>query len=118
MADVTIKRIDQLESHGGQGNFNYAGKGLGVASWGMNVLRVPAGWSDYPDHDHSKDGQEEVYIVLVGSARLQAGGEEFALEPGVLARVGPGQKRKIVPGPQRSRFWRSAAPGQGVRPRS
>jgi len=99
MADITIKRFDDLESYNREGRFCYAAKSLGVSSWGMNVLCLPAQWSDYPEHDHVKDGQEEVYVVLDGSASLQAGTETFTLEPGLLARVGPGQKRKIVPGP-------------------
>jgi len=97
MADVTVKRIDELEGYKGQ--FLYAGKGLGVTAWGMNVLRLPANWADYPEHDHAKDGQEEVYILLHGSAVLKAGAESWVLEPGTLARVGSAQKRTIVPGP-------------------
>ena len=96
MADVTVKRFDELESYGGQ--FLYAGKGLGVTAWGMNVLKLPPKWADYPEHDHAKDGQEEVYLVLQGSARLQTGGESWNLHPGMLARVGSGQPRKIIPG--------------------
>lgn len=96
MMDVTVKRIDDFEGY--QGQFLRAGKGLGVMAWGMNVLKLPPNWADYPDHDHEKDGQEEVYVVLEGSAKLQAGGENWNLEPGVLARVGPRQKRKITPG--------------------
>ena len=99
MADVTVKKIDEFGSYSGQGRFNYAAKGLGVTAWGMNVLRLPAGWADYPDHDHAKDGQEEAYVVLDGTATLHADGESFDLAKGVLARVGPTQKRKIVPGP-------------------
>ncbi len=96
MVDVTVKRIDELEGY--QGQFLNAGKGLGVTAWGMNVLKLPPNWADYPDHDHVKDGQEEVYIVLTGSAKLQAEGENWNLAPGMLARVGPRQKRKITPG--------------------
>jgi mannose-6-phosphate isomerase-like protein (cupin superfamily) len=97
MADVTVKRIDELEGY--QGRFLYAGRGIGVKAWGMNVLRLPPGWSDYPLHDHTKDDQEEVYIVLEGSAELEADAERWTLAPGTLARVGAAQKRKIVPGP-------------------
>lgn len=96
MADVTVKRFDELESHGGM--FLYARKGLGVTAWGMNIERLPAGWSEYPEHDHAEDGQEEVFVVLEGTATLEADGESWTLEPGVLARVGPATKRKIVPG--------------------
>src|ERR1043165_4661606 len=98
MADVTVKHLDELDSYAGQ--FLYAGKGLGVTAWGMNVARLPAGWQDYPEHDHAEQGQEEVYVVLEGSARLAADGETWQLEPGTLARVGPAQRRKITPGEQ------------------
>ena len=119
MADVTIKRFDDLESYNGEGRFRYAAKSLGVSSWGMNILELPARWSDYPEHDHAKDAQEEVYLVLEGSARLQAGGETFELTPGVLARVGPGQKRKIVPGPSGVTLLAlGGTPGKAYTPRS
>jgi len=97
MADVTVKRFDELESY--QGRFLYAGKALGVKSWGMNILKLPGSWEDYPEHDHESDGQEEVYLVLEGAAKLEAGGKSWTLAPGMLARVGASQKRKIVPGP-------------------
>jgi hypothetical protein len=97
MADVTFKRFEELDSY--QGQFVYAGRGLGVTSFGMNVLRLPPSWPDYPEHNHAKDGQEEVYVVLQGSARLTAGEESWDLLPGTLVRVGAAQKRKIVPGP-------------------
>ncbi len=97
MADVTLKRFDEFESY--QGQFLYAGRGLGVTAWGMNVLKLPPNWADYPDHDHAKEDQEEVYVVLAGSAWLSAGGESWDLVPGALVRVGAAQKRKIVPGP-------------------
>jgi quercetin dioxygenase-like cupin family protein len=104
MSDVTLKRIEELGSYDGPHaisgiRFRYAAKDLGVSAWGMNVLELDAGVTRYPEHDHAKDGQEEVYVLLRGSATLQAGEEAFALEPGVLVRVGPRQKRKLVPGP-------------------
>ena len=96
MADVTVKRFDELESY--QGQFIYAGKGIGVTAWGMNILKLPPSWDGYPDHDHAEDGQEEAYVVLQGKATLQAEGKSWVLEPGTLARVGAAQKRKLVPG--------------------
>jgi mannose-6-phosphate isomerase-like protein (cupin superfamily) len=98
MADVTVKHIDDLESHGGNGRFLFARKGLGVTSFGMNVERFPAGYADYPDHDHEKDGQEEVYFVIEGSVTMHADDETFELTPGTFARAAPGPKRRLVPG--------------------
>ena len=97
MPDVTVKHLDELESYAGQ--FLYAGKGLGVTAWGMNVERLPPHWEDFPHHDHSEEGQEEVYVVLDGRATLEADGERWELERGTLARVGAQQKRTITPGP-------------------
>ena len=96
MPDVTFKSFDDFENH--EGLFLYAAKGLGVKSWGMNVERLPANWDGYPEHDHAEDGQEEVYVVLEGSVTLQADGESWELAPGSMARVGPEQKRTVVPG--------------------
>jgi len=98
MSDITVKRLEEMESYKGEGQFVYAGKSLGVTSLGMNVLRLPANWADYPEHDHASEKHEEVYIVLKGRATLKAEGKTWTLEPGMYARVGPEPKRKIVPG--------------------
>jgi len=71
---------------------------LGVTSFGMQIENLPAHSESYPEHDHAEDGQEEVFTALRGSARLVVGGKEFKLVPGVFARVGKGEKRRIVPG--------------------
>ena len=42
--------------------------------------------------------QEEIYTTLTGRATLHVGGEQHALEPGVFARVGAAEKRKITTG--------------------
>lgn len=96
--DVTIKHLNELESYKGEGQFNYAAKSLGVTAWGMNLLKLPPNWQDYPDHDHEHDAQEEVYVVLEGGAVLRAGEKSWELTPGTMVRVGAGQKRKITPG--------------------
>lgn len=123
MSDVTAKRIEELEFYEGPRTvpgirFRYAGRSLGISAWGMNVLEIEAGSTRYPEHDHAKDGQEEVYVVLRGSATLQAGGDRFTLEPGVLVRVGPSQKRKILPGPDGVTLLAlGSTPGKAYEPR-
>ena len=95
MADVTVKTIDELEASMG-GGFKHVARSLGMTSLGVNILDIPPGYGDYPEHDHSEDGQEELYIPIAGSATLRVAGEEHRLEPGVLVRVGAGTPRKIV----------------------
>ena len=87
--------IDELDNYGGQ--FLYAAKGVGVTAWGMNLLRLPPNWPDYPEHDHAEQDQEEVYVILDGKATLHADGESWEMKPGMLARVGSSQKRKFAP---------------------
>ena len=95
MADVTIKRLEEFEGIFG-GGMRRVRAGLGVTSFGIQVIELPPDFSMYPTHDHSHDEQEEVYLALGGRAKLQVDDEEFELEPGVFARVGPGQPRKLV----------------------
>jgi uncharacterized protein YjlB len=55
----------------------------------------------YPEHDHSGDGQEEVYTALAGQAAIRIGGDggdEHPLEPDTWIRVPAGVKRKIITG--------------------
>lgn len=118
MADVTIRRLEELESI--WGGFYRVRAGLGVSSFGIAVMELPAGFGDYPEHDQTHDGQEEVYTVLEGSATLRvggAGGEEHSLEPGVWARVGAAEKRRITTGAEPARVLAvGAPPGEAYSP--
>jgi hypothetical protein len=107
MSDVTLKQINEMDGiHGGVAR--RARAELGVTAWGMQVFNLPANWDGYPEHKHDADSfdpnQEEVYIPLEGSATLLAEGEEYELVPGMMARVGPAQPRRILPGPTGIRF--------------
>src|SRR5512136_3244233 len=102
MTDTKARRIEDIPFYQGPGaipgiRFHSAGRELGVTSWGMNVLEIDAGVTAYPEHDHVKDGQEEVYVVLEGGGTLEAGGDRLDLSRGMLVRVGPSTRRKIVP---------------------
>ncbi len=97
MADLTVKRTEDFEATF-RGGMLKARSGLGVTSFGMQILQFPANADRYPEHDHAHDRQEEVYIVLEGEVTLSAGGEDYRLEPGVFARVGPSESRKLVTG--------------------
>jgi mannose-6-phosphate isomerase-like protein (cupin superfamily) len=104
MGDFTITRTEDMETIF-EGIVHRARASLGASSVGMQVMHFPPGWEGYPNHDHINDSadendlrQEEIYIALDGYATLIVDGEEHRLEPGVFARVGPRQKRRIVPG--------------------
>jgi len=100
MADVVVRRIEDLprqQIKGGE--MVFARAGLGVTSFGLQVERLPPGFLF--GHDETESGQEEVYVVLEGSVTLRVAGDEFLLERGVIARIGPQEWREIrgrVPG--------------------
>jgi hypothetical protein len=107
MSDVTVVAIDDMEGiH--EGLVRRARAQLGVTAWGMQVLTLPPNWDGYPLHNHDAEAfdpnQEEVYIPLEGDARLLVDGQELELRPGVMARLGPAQLRRIVPGDGGIRF--------------
>lgn len=98
MSDVTVKRTEDFEAIFG-GGFRRVRAGLGVTSFGVAVMDLPPNFEHFPEHDQTHDGQEEVYTALSGHATLRVGGDEdHELEPGVWARVGPGEKRKLITG--------------------
>jgi mannose-6-phosphate isomerase-like protein (cupin superfamily) len=98
MSDYTVKRFDEMEPILG-GVFRRARASLGASAFGMQVLEMPAGADFYPNHDHAHDGQEEVYVVLGGSADFDIDGERVHVEPETAVRVAPRTKRQIHPGP-------------------
>jgi mannose-6-phosphate isomerase-like protein (cupin superfamily) len=107
MADVTLARFDEMEPLY-DGIARRARATLGVTAWGMQLITLPPLWDGYPDHAHDATvedaDQEEVYVPLEGSAELWAESERFELRPGMMVRVGPEQRRRIVPGQEGIRF--------------
>ncbi len=112
MSDYAVKRIDEMEAVF-QGAFKRARAELGVESFGMQVIDMPANYEHYPDHDHTHDSQEEVFVALRGGGEIEIAGERFPLDSDHIARVGPGIKRKIWPGPDGIRLLAlGGVPGQ------
>jgi hypothetical protein len=96
-ADFTVVDIDDCQSVPAyEAELIFLRHGLGIGSFGMQVERQPEHYQAYAQHDESDSGQEEIYTLIEGSARLLVGGDEHALRPGVFARVGPNTRRKIV----------------------
>jgi mannose-6-phosphate isomerase-like protein (cupin superfamily) len=98
MSTHAVKKIDEMEAVYG-GAFKRARAELGVESFGMQILDLPGGFEGHPEHDHAKDGQEEVFIALSGGGEIEIAGERFPLDADHLARVASGTMRKVWPGP-------------------
>ncbi len=112
MADCDVKRIDDMEG-AFLGSFKRVRAELGVSSFGIQVIDLPPSFDRYPSHDHSADGQEEVFVVLRGTGELEVDGERFPLDGDHIARVGPAASRKIYSGPEGLRVLAlGGVPGQ------
>jgi hypothetical protein len=100
MSNFTAKRIGEMEAGYG-GGFVKVRAELGVSSFGMQIIQLPPDYAEYPEHDESDSGQEEVYLALGGSGWIEiAGDDRVDLDGETLVRVGPGVKRKVFAGPQ------------------
>jgi uncharacterized cupin superfamily protein len=101
MPTVTIKHYREIPAYDGPHaiekiRFRSARPALEVSAWGMNVLELDPGCEVCPRHDHTADGQEEVYVVLEGSVELVLPGERRTLSQGTFARVPPEVTRQLV----------------------
>ncbi|HET6174142.1 MAG TPA: hypothetical protein VFD90_16140 [Gaiellales bacterium] len=90
--------------------------GLGLSAFGVNVLDFGPDYTT-SEHTESASGQEELYLVLRGSATLLVGEpgkeERVELAPDVVARVAPDARRLFQTGSDGARLLIvGGAPGQ------
>lgn len=111
-----MKQIDEMEAVY-LGAFKRARAELGVEAFGMAVIDLPPGFGNYPEHDHSHDRQEEVFLAMRGSGEIEIDGERFPLDDNHIARVGWRARRKIWAGPEGIRLLAlSGRPGHLYEP--
>lgn len=89
---------DAAEVEAVNGVFRPIRRALGGQAFGVNQEDWPANADRYPDHDHTEDGQEELYYVLEGGGKIVVDGEDVELKPGRYVLVSPESKRKVHPG--------------------
>ena len=91
---------------------------LGITAFGVQVADLPPSSGGLaPEHDHRHDGQEELYLLLTGSAEVVVPDGIVALDPDTFVRLGPLVRRRIRSGPQGARVLMiGAVPGQAYQP--
>jgi quercetin dioxygenase-like cupin family protein len=92
----TIMSVDEFEAMEGSGNATWrlARKSLGAESFGFNVVDIAPG-GQIPEHNHSGDNQEEVYIVLDGQGTIVTDGTGHDAPAGTYLRCAPEVNRMI-----------------------
>ncbi|UPV98765.1 cupin domain-containing protein [Halorussus gelatinilyticus] len=84
---------------------------LGCEKLGVTILDADPGWTG-KEHDHGEDGQEEVYVLLDGSATVTVEGEDVQLESGEALRIPAEATRQIHNGDTESKFVLVGASGE------
>jgi quercetin dioxygenase-like cupin family protein len=92
---VVVVHADDVESPNGV--FRPLTDNLGVSRFRVNRLELPPG-AEGPEHDHTANDQEEVYVVVGGGGVLRSEGEEIALRPGHFVFCPPDARRQMVAG--------------------
>ena len=95
--------------------FRAATVALELEKSALSYQRVPPGYR-FP-YGHTHKTQEEVYVVLRGSGRMNVGGEIVDLAEWDAVRVPPGTWRGYEAGPQGLELLVVGAPNLGEAPR-
>jgi quercetin dioxygenase-like cupin family protein len=88
----TIKHDADFER---SGRWILARRSLELRSFGMNLVEIEPGGS-IPEHDETGRMQEEVFIVLEGTATAMIEGVEHPAPAGTYVRVDPEPRRTIT----------------------
>jgi mannose-6-phosphate isomerase-like protein (cupin superfamily) len=87
-----VARLDEIERRGG---FIPLREQLGIHSFGINARMAGEDGTLINEHDEA-GGQEEVYVVLDGTATFEIDGETFEAPAGTFVSVQPEARRSAT----------------------
>lgn len=96
---MTHQIVDANAVEASNGVFKPLRTALGVSAFAINQLEFPPG-GEGPEHDHSADGQEEVYAIVKGGGTIRVDGDDHELRPGQFVFLSPDARRQMVAGPE------------------
>jgi len=100
----TVRRLDQIQRAFG-GAVARVRAELGLSAFGVQIVDLPPDSGDLaPEHDHLHDGQEELYLLLSGSAEVVLPDAVIALDPETFIRIGPAVRRRVRSGADGARL--------------
>ena len=85
-----ITRLDEIER---RGRSIPVREHLGILAFGVNAYTPSEDGTLINEHDESASGQEELYVVLDGTATFEVDGETFDAPTGTLVSVPPGTRK-------------------------
>src|SRR5919204_1205201 len=76
------------------GSWSLVRRSLGIASFGANLVEIQPGES-IPEHDETGRDQEELFVVVSGSAVFTIDGDDHPAPAMTFARLDPGHRRTV-----------------------
>ena len=92
-ANWHVARLDDIERRGRDIPVR---EHLGIHAFGINAYTPAEDGTLINDHDEAGTGQEELYVVLDGTATFEIDGETVDAPQGTFVSVGPGSRRKAT----------------------
>lgn len=116
-ADYRVKRLGEMERAFGGALVRVRAE-LRITAFGVQVVDLPPNSGELaPEHDHRHDGQEELYLLLSGSAEVVVPDGVVELDPDTYVRLGPAVRRRLRSGPEGARVLMvGAVPGEAYVP--
>ncbi|SRR5712691_3520900 len=118
MAGYTVQNLKEVENQGP--NFGLdpndlelrmARVPLDCANSGVSYVKVGPGWRMPFGHTHKQ--QEEIYILINGSARVKLNDDVVELTPWAAVRIAPDTMRNVEGGPEGAELIAIGAPNTG-----
>jgi mannose-6-phosphate isomerase-like protein (cupin superfamily) len=117
MSAYTVKNLKEIEDAAVKGGFSpdvearFARNPLGCETVGLSYQRLAPNVRQAFGHKH--DRQEEVYVLLGGSARVKIEDDVVDLRPMDALRVAKDATRQFEAGPDGAEFLAFGAPATG-----
>ncbi len=117
MGEYTVRNLKEVEDQAANlglapnVEIRMARVALECQQSGVSYLRLAPNFRVPFGHMHKR--QEEVYVLVSGSARMKLGGDVVELEPWTAVRVAPGTMRAVEGGPEGAEFLAVGAPNTG-----
>ena len=108
MSDYTKKNLKDVENSAPKFGMpaeleaRFARRVLGGESLGLSLMKLAPNFRVPFGHRHA--AQEEVYVLVAGSARIKLDDEIVELEPWDAVRIGKGTMRNVEAGPDGAEY--------------
>jgi uncharacterized cupin superfamily protein len=68
---------------------------FGITAFGVNAVTKDAGNVLIPEHDHAEEGDQELYVIMVGEVLATLDGEQVTVPAGSAVEVEGATRRKF-----------------------